>query len=94
MDTVANCPAFSTQDKKLINCCRLYLQVVTLANISDIAGTCIQTDMLMGTYLLRGSDMDVHIFNQVKPGPKVWTFWRKALQPHHWKTQLHAPLGA
>lgn len=61
MDAIATNSEFSNFKNKLFHCCRLYLHVVIIANISNISGTCIPTKMLTSTYHPCAENYHIHI---------------------------------
>ena len=60
---------------KLLNRCRLYLKVITLADICDASGTIITPQAWNGTQMEESRSTIVWP-NQGKPDGKSWTLWR------------------
>ena len=60
---------------KLIQQCRLWLQVVTLADICDPVGTKIEK----WAFGERGRNSNLHWIRQGDPSPAAWSKWKKLL---------------
>ena len=96
MDRVLECNQFSPRKIRLINYCRLFLQVHTVADLATAAGTHVDHCFLNGQVSLlssRSNDLEIH---QERPcTPEAWKEWRKACSL--WCTidtgALHQPLG-
>jgi hypothetical protein len=89
---------FSNLEICLINTCREYLQVTTLADISTPAGTRISEGAWRGPFPpVRSQDRRTHLFNTLTSPPiRAWNLWRRALLPLVEDPQsllLRAPLG-
>jgi hypothetical protein len=94
MDLVLESTQFSTKEVCMINYCRLYLQVVTISDITLPDGIFLDPTMLRGSSSRLSSRTTWHHFHQIKPSPKAWTCWRKANRI--WsdtKGTLHEPLA-
>jgi hypothetical protein len=75
-----------------INRCRVYLQVLTLADIVSADGLCIIPDILVGAPLLdRKSTLNWP--SQQRPSNKDWAVWSSALRSLQPKHKLVIPLG-
>ena len=87
---------FSPSELASLNCCRLYLQVTTLADIVDGSGLRISKRAKDG--IRDHTRPHYHPWPvQAKPGPSQWTLWRKALKqcfPLTPDKSLQHPLGA
>jgi hypothetical protein len=95
MDSVLAAPNFSPKQIRLIHYCRIYLQVLTLSDITLANGTHIDPSMYHGTKSLLSSQTRLHRFRQDHPSPAAWTQWKRACRL--WSRpdgHLHQPLGA
>jgi hypothetical protein len=95
MDIVLQSKKFKPGEVRQVNYCRLYLRVLTLADISNANGTYILQEAFDGEdrAILKNSKW-CHV-HQKKPGVKAWYQWRKACRLiSQWSThQLDTPLG-
>jgi hypothetical protein len=75
-----------------LNRCRLYLQVITLADIVSADGTCILPNSFIGVPL---SDRKSALKwpNQQRPPSKDWAVWSSALKSLQPRNKLLRPLG-
>ncbi len=86
---------------QILNSCRLFLQVTTLAEISDHNGTkLLDTNLTTSTHTPNLSSKSTLLLkwpNQPNPGRSAWEIWTKTLQQLYTKpgltTQLQQPLG-
>jgi hypothetical protein len=84
---------FSDAHMRLLNYCRLYLQVVTLSDIALADGHTIDPAMQTGHIsLLSSSTTWLHV-NQRKPDPRTWKVWQAFLRMLSLHLEDH-PLGA
>ncbi len=75
-----------------LNRCRLYLQSITLADITSADGTCIIPDILLGIPLLdRKSNLEWPC--QQRPPNSDWVLWAQALRLLQPRSKLEQPLG-
>ena len=72
MDMVLHSNQFTPKDIRLINYCRLYLQVVTLSDITTADGIELDSSMLCGTRTRLSSHTKWHHFHQKKPSNNSW----------------------
>jgi hypothetical protein len=93
---------FSTQQVRLINKCLLWLQVTTLAEITDIDGSDILPHALRGTAGSRDkpklwsiSRSNLTWSHTCHPNTKAWKAWQRELLclTTGYTTRLHKPLG-
>lgn len=94
MDAVLLSGKFQPNEIRKINYCRLYLRVITLADISNANGTMITDEAYQGSpdAILRNSDW-CHV-HQKRPGPKSWEQWRRLCRlVSNNNHQLLQPLG-
>jgi hypothetical protein len=95
MDMIIECKRFTPLDIRKLNYCRLYLQAVTLADISKPNGHELDPCFLKGTSSLYSGSTRWHTINQDRPSEKEWKLWR--LANRIWSDQhgkLFRPLGA
>ena len=77
-----------------INACRRYLQAQTLADITTMAGTRIQTGALVGEKPSSMNSDFCSSFNQAKPSEVAWRTWRRfMLTISNKRGVLNTPLG-
>jgi hypothetical protein len=94
MDVVLASKQFTTEEVRKINYCRLYLQAVTVSDISLAGGTRLDPYFLKGTRGPMSSERKCHHVNQSRPYDKSWNIWQKA--NYLWTrqgTKLYQPLG-
>jgi hypothetical protein len=75
MDSVVADPSFTPKQVRLIHYCRLYLQVLTLSDITLANGVSLDLAMYHGTRSLLSSDTRLHRFRQDRPSPAAWAQW-------------------
>ena len=94
---IAHSHNFTKGQTKRVNYCRMYLNVVTVSDIANAAGTHIDPGMYSGNLNSMSSSSKWHPVNQARPDDKSWKQWRRLLhllcQRRHTKT-LREPLGA
>lgn len=62
-----------------LNACRRALQAQTLADITNLAGTRIQSFAITGSVLEAAETVRVSTFNQKSPATRAWRTWRRFL---------------
>jgi hypothetical protein len=95
MDVIIQSARFKPADIKKLNYCRLYLNAVTLSDITKPNGLEVDPCILTGHQSLCGGITRWHTVNQEKPSNKEWQLWRIASTL--WSDsdgRLHLPLGA
>ena len=96
MDIAIQSKKFKPFQLRLLNYCRLYLRVITLADITNANGTHIPTTIIQGkaTAINRNSQW-CHV-HQPRPGNRAWQEWRKFCRQisHRTTHQLNQPLGS
>src|SRR5512145_2699248 len=100
MDKVLTTPKMSPADIRKFNYCRLYLGAVTLADITNAAGTHIDASIYDGHKIER-SNMPCrnwHLVHQKNPNNTSWAVWRRILRsftttPKGTTLKLSQPLG-
>jgi hypothetical protein len=76
-----------------LNYCRLSLDVTTVADITNAAGSSIITDLAWGESVLPHRNRD-HRAHQPPPALFFWTYWQKFLRLiSDRRGRLHHPLG-
>jgi hypothetical protein len=60
-----------------INACRRFLQCVTVADVSNDAGTHVLPQLIRGDVEIHSCEFSGEMFNQPKPGAEAWRSWRK-----------------
>ena len=79
MDAVLSCHKFGPAAIKLINYCRLYLNVILLLDITRPNGRHLDRAAYEGNSTNLLSTRPGHSINQGKPNDKAWMEWRKFL---------------
>ncbi len=94
MDAILQSNQFSPAQIRHLNYCRLYLQAVTISDITDVAGRSLDKSKLHGKPSLMSSTTTLLHVHQEWPSDTEWTLWRKAnLQWSDSLGNLHQPLG-
>jgi len=94
MDVIVASCRFTPKQICSLNYCRMYLQALTLSDITMAAGTHLDRATLTGDRSLLSSSTKMHHFKQSKPPPAAWKTWRKACSL--WSRSdgtLYQPLG-
>jgi hypothetical protein len=95
MDIILQSNQFKPAEVRRLNYCRLYLNVVTLADITKPNGFDLDPCLLEGNVSLYSSSTRWHTVNQDRPSEKEWRLWRVANAI--WSNsqgRLYLPLGA
>ena len=93
MDHILEAGIFSSSEVRRLNYCRLYLQAVTISDLTKITGDILDPSKLSGHPSLQSSQTNWITINQDRPSEKEWVLWRKANKL--WSNmdgQLHSPL--
>ena len=69
---------FKPAQIRQINYCRMYLQAVTISDISRANGRELDMPMRRGQPSPQSSTSRWHRFNQARPPQTAWTLWQKA----------------
>jgi exonuclease III len=94
MDAVVTCPSLSPSDVKRINYCRLYLQVLTLSDMSNATGDRLAPGIRHGQHLWSQSKTTIQEIHQERPNEASWTIWRRFLNTiANFHGYLLQPLG-
>jgi hypothetical protein len=94
MDAVLESKQFTTSEICSINYCRLYLQAVTLSDITLADGLRLDPHFLRGTSGPMSSMTNHYKVNQARPNNAAWQIWQRA--NYLWTskgTLLRQPLG-
>jgi hypothetical protein len=94
MDTILWSEAFTIAQTKILNYCRLYLQVVTVLDICQANGTHVDAGYISGYPTLLSSQTNWITINQARPTDKHWALWQLAIRT--WcrdDNSLYRPLG-
>ena len=78
MDMVLASGKFKPAQIRQINYCRMYLQAVTISDISRANGMELDLSMRRGQPFPQNSTSRWHRFNQARPPQTAWTLWQKA----------------
>lgn len=78
MDSILRSEQFTAPEIRQLNYCRLYLQVVTLSDITLANGNLLDLTMLHGKVNNKSSQTKWHHFTQKRPPKRAWTLWRNA----------------
>jgi hypothetical protein len=78
MDAILQSNKFTDKEIQWLNCCRMYLQVVTIFDITKANGSQLDPDMLKGKHARYSSRSRWHKFRQERPSEKRWQIWRTA----------------
>ncbi|KAI2494585.1 hypothetical protein MHU86_19955 [Fragilaria crotonensis] len=78
MDHILEAGTFTASEIRRLNYCRLYLQAVTISDITMITGDVLDQSKLAGYPSLQSSKSHWIPINQERPSEKEWTLWKKA----------------
>jgi hypothetical protein len=93
MDIIIASRLFTASEVRRLNYCRLYLQAVTLSDITTTNGLTLNNSKLHGCPSLQSSRTRWVSINQDKPSDREWRLWRKAnLLWANAQGTLHHPL--
>jgi exonuclease III len=94
MDLVLASKKFTAAEVRRINYCRLYLQVVTLSDLTTIAGDRMDMSKSCGNPNIESSESRLDWPRQDRPSSREWTLWKSATKL--WSNgsgELNTPLG-
>jgi hypothetical protein len=80
MDTILRSEAFTIAQIKILNYCRLYLQVVTVSDICQANGTHVDAGCISGYPILLSSQTNWITIKQARPADKHWALWQLAIR--------------
>ena len=92
MDYVLASGQFKPNAIKQINYCRLYLQAVTVSDVTEASGFCLFPGIGKGQESPWMSTNNWHYTNQSKPSTASWKQWQKALDLFSTDGLLNSPL--
>ncbi len=93
MDRACNSGLFTAAELKRLNYCRLYLNVLTLSDVTDAKGNRFSPGILDGTRSVQQSSSKGPAAKQERPSDATWALWRRLLHIFGKKNQLSPPLG-
>ena len=94
MDTACNSGLFTPAELKRLNYCRLYLNVLTLSDVTDAKGNRFAPGILDGIRSVQQSSSKGPSAKQERPSNETWALWRRLLHIFGNKHQLlFLPLG-
>jgi hypothetical protein len=79
MDHVLERGDFTHKEVRKINYCRLYLQAITVSDISNATGNTLMPGITYGEYTLWSGVTHHHKTNQAKPDNSTWRLWSRAM---------------
>jgi hypothetical protein len=96
MDLAIQSKRFKPFQLRLLNYCRLYLRVVSIADISNANGSHIPKPVYQGDESAINKNSDWCHVHQPRPGTRAWQEWRKLcrLVSHRATLKLHQTLGS
>jgi hypothetical protein len=80
MDLVLASNLFKARDMKFLNCCRLYLQVLTLSDMYNAQGNALAVGIYDGYRSHTQSRSTLLEPFQERPNSQVWSLWRRFLR--------------
>jgi hypothetical protein len=94
MDLLVGTDAYPDDVLRIINNCRLFLNVITLSDITNAAGTHLIPGVKWGEHDLFPSSSNHHAPRQSSPTMFFWTYWQRLLRIIALPSgQLRNPLG-
>ncbi|MEM7284523.1 MAG: hypothetical protein AAF438_23235, partial [Pseudomonadota bacterium] len=78
MDDIIRSNRFTNAEIKQLNYCRMFLQVLTLADLTDASGNVIDSTKITGDPSLMSSRTSLHHVHQEKPTEPAWALWKQA----------------
>ena len=94
MDHVLRSGLFKDKEVRQINYCRLYLQAITVSDITTASGSRLFAGINRGRTTEITSSTTWHHINQAKPDSASWSLWRKACELFSVNGILKEVLGA
>ena len=94
MDIIVESKQFTPSQIRILNYCRLYLQAVTISDLTKADGIEADHSKIQGSPSLVSSHTRWHTVHQDRPSTQAWTLWRKANQLWTYPSgQLRQQLG-
>ena len=78
MDLILNSNKFKPPEIRKLNYCRLYLQAITISDLTTASGHHLDHGMLRGHPSLQSSTTNWHTINQDRPSEDAWRLWKRA----------------
>ena len=78
MDHILHSQRFTKAQIHLINCCRLYLQVTTISDITLPDGLQLDPSFELGNHSCMSPKSRLHWVNQQRPPETAWKLWQRA----------------
>lgn len=78
MDHILQSGQFTPSQIRRLNYCRLYLQAVTMSDITDISGNKLDVSIRQGMPSEKSSTTQWLRVNQDRPSDAIWKLWKKA----------------
>ena len=78
MERIIQSQQFTDKDIVRLNYCRLFLNAVTLSDLTDTSGKHLDAGKLNGTPSLTSSSSNWMAVNQDRPSEMEWSLWRRA----------------
>ena len=79
MDSICDSDRFTTSQVRQINCCRIFLCVTLLSDITTTCGRYVQASCLKGDKTHSSNWPTVRYPRQERPDKTAWALWRKAV---------------
>ena len=79
MDAAVHCSFLSSSDVKRVNYCRLYLQLLTLSDMTNAQGKRLAPGIRQGIHLWSQSKSILREVHQERPDEASWMIWRRFL---------------
>jgi exonuclease III len=95
MDAAVQCPSLSNSDVKRVNYCRLYLQILTLSDMTNAKGNRLAPGIRQGIHLWSQSKSNIREIHQERPDDTSWIIWRRFLNTFStFHEYLHQHVGS
>ena len=78
MNRILDSKKFTDEEIRCLNYCRLYLQAVTISDLTGIDGKMLDPGKRTGDPTLMSSVSRLEWPRQNRPSPAAWTLWKKA----------------
>ena len=78
MDHILESKMFTPRQIRKLNYCRLYLQAITISDLTTTTGNALDPSKLVGHPLLQSSRATWNSINQERPTKAEWLLWKRA----------------
>ena len=78
MDAIQSSGQFTNAEVRRLNYCRLYLQVVTVSDLTDVSGKVLDQNKRRGQHSLLSSYTHGVMIHQENPSSSEWKLWQEA----------------